>query len=114
MTQLEQIYHLANSRYFRGRLKNVKIKWVRKGFPSSHIMARTRSVLGTVPKGKRKFLIELDWALRRYRSVTIMTVIHELVHVEQWDKVKTGREHGRLFQNRMKDLAAKGAFNGLW
>jgi predicted SprT family Zn-dependent metalloprotease len=47
-------------------------------------------------------------------SVAIMTVIHELVHVEQWDEVTDKTQHGRKFTARMKQLANKGAFNGLW
>ena len=43
-----------------------------------------------------------------------MTVLHEMVHVEQWDKVTDRTMHGRKFQKRMKQLAARGAFNGLW
>ena len=113
MTRLEEIFHAANSRYFRSRLKNVKIKWGRD-LPKSS-MAVTRSQHGKVPAGTRKFFIEVDPGLRKYRAVTILTVIHELVHVEQWDRVPQHHSHhGRIFQNRMKDLAAKGAFNGLW
>jgi hypothetical protein len=113
VTRLEEIFHVANSRYFRSKLKNVKIKWAKTGIPR-HAVAVTWSVSGSVPKGTRKFLIEISQDLRKYKSITILTVLHEMVHVEQWDKIKPGQDHGRLFQNRMKDLAAKGAFNGLW
>jgi predicted SprT family Zn-dependent metalloprotease len=47
-------------------------------------------------------------------GMAIMTVIHELVHVEQWDEVTDKTQHGRKFQKRMKQLAARGAFSGLW
>ena len=113
MTQLEHIVAVANKKYFGNRLKNVKIKWS-SDLPKRS-MAVTRSQHGKVPKGTRKFYIEIDKGLRKYRAVSILTVIHELVHVEQWDQVPQHHSHhGRKFQNRMKDLASKGAFNGLW
>ena len=48
------------------------------------------------------------------KNVTILTILHELVHVEQWDGVTEKTMHGRKFDARMKQLAVKGAFNGLW
>ena len=113
MTALQENFHILNGRYFRSRLKNVTIKW--KTYPkNSGKMATTWSSSGSVPKGKRKFLIEIDAALKRFPRVVLQTLIHELVHVEQWDKVTAKTYHGRLFNKRMKQLVAKGAFNGLW
>lgn len=107
-TQLEHVVALANSRYFRNRLKNVKIKW-KKPKPKETWIARTKS-----HDGSKKFLIEVDPRIKRLGAYTVMVVFHELVHVEQWDKVTNKTCHGRRFQKRMKQLAAKGAFNGLW
>lgn len=114
LTMLQENFLLLNSRYFRNRLKNVKVRWKNGGFGDKRCVARTLSAFGPVPKGQRKFVIEIDSALKKYHSFTISTLIHEAVHVEQWDKVKTRTCHGRLFNKRMKSLAAKGAFNGLW
>ena len=77
-------------------------------------MARTLSVLGPVPKGTRKFVIEISTGLKKFPSVTVQTLIHECVHVEQWDKVTERTQHGNLFNARMKQLANLGAFRGLW
>ena len=111
---LKDIFDLANSRYFRNRLKNVTIRWAKDREIRSQSLAVTRSQHGKVPKGERKFLILLSKELKKMSSVAIMTVLHELTHVEQWDKVTDRTQHGRKFQKRMKQLAAKGAFNGLW
>jgi hypothetical protein len=112
--ELKDIFDLANSRYFRNRLKNVTIRWAKdKELPSQN-SAVTRSQHGKVPRGKRKFLILLSKDLKKMSSVAIITVLHELVHVEQWEQVTDRTQHGRKFQKRMKQLAAKGVFNGLW
>ena len=116
MTRLEENFHLANSRYFGGRLKNVKVK-----LTTRHIGGRRRSAVGVthsspekVHRGERKFLIEISSDLKIHPSMTILTLFHEMVHVKQWDKVTNETCHGRLFNKEMKRLAAAGAFNGLW
>jgi len=111
---LKEIVNLANSRYFRNRLKNVTIRWARDKEIRSQSLAVTRSQHGRVPRGERKFLILLSKELKKMSNVAVMTILHELVHVEQWDKVTDRTMHGRKFHARMKQLAAKGAFVGLW
>ena len=113
MTALQENFHLLNSRYFGGRLKNVTVKW--KRWPKNHHrMATTWSSHGSVPRKQRKCRIEIDMALKKYPRVVLQTLIHELVHVQQWGQTTSKTRHGRLFNKRMKQLAAKGAFNGLW
>jgi hypothetical protein len=111
---LKDIFDLANSRYFRGRMKNVTIRWAKDKEISSQSLAVTRSQHGKVLKGERKFLILLSKELKKMSGVAIMTILHELVYVEQWDQVTDSTQHGRKFTARMKQLAGKGAFNGLW
>jgi hypothetical protein len=112
---LKDIFHLANSRYFRSRLKNVTIRWARPTDKiSGRALAVTRSQHGKVPKGQRKFLILLSKELKNMSSVAVLTILHELVHCDQWDDVTDRTMHGRKFQKRMKQLAARGAFSGLW
>ena len=55
-----------------------------------------------VPRGERKFLILLSKELKKMSNVAVMTILHELVHVEQWDKVTDRTMHGRKFHARMK------------
>lgn len=114
MTRLEEIFHIANSRYFGSRLKNVKIRWQKKSKMPPHAIGNTISEHGAVPKGTRKFEIWISEDVKRFGSFTIMTVLHEMVHVQQWNKVTNKTCHGRLFNKRMKQLANLGAFNGLW
>lgn len=112
MTAAQYNFTLLNSRYFHNRLKNVTVRWS-KSLPKG-TLGRTQSVSGRVTEGERKFLIELDLKSRRYGSLMRMTLLHEMVHVEQWEKVTSRSCHGHRFQRRMKQLAQKGAFNGLW
>ena len=86
-TNLKEIVNLANSRYFRNRLKNVTIRWARDKEIRSQSLAVTRSQHGRVPRGERKFLILLSKEMKKMSNVAVMTILHELVHVEQWDKV---------------------------
>jgi predicted SprT family Zn-dependent metalloprotease len=113
MTQLEEWFHLLNSRHFHGRLKNVEVKWNRK-LTKKGRMGNTFSSVGPIPTCGRKFLITIANEYRTCRRVAIMTLLHEMVHVEQWDEVQACRAHGRKFERRMKQLAARGAFSGLW
>lgn len=108
MTRLEEIFNLANSRYFRGRLKNVKIKWKRGGWKKKTVVGTTTS-----PDGE-KFLIQISDQIRIYNSLVITTVLHEMIHVQQWNKVSFEASHGNKFNARMKQLANLGAFRGLW
>lgn len=110
---LKEIVNLANSRYFRNRLKNITIRWARDKEIRSQSLAVTRSPHGKV-EGPREFQILLSRDLKRMSGAAVMTILHELVHVEQWDKVTERTMHGRKFQKRMKQLAVRGAFNGLW
>lgn len=114
MTGLEEYFHLVNGRYFRCKLKRVEVRWKYGILKKRGVFGTTWSEHGNVPKGTRKFLIEIDAGFRRMEKVALMTLIHEMVHVEQWDKIGRRDHHGHLFQKRMKQLAAKGALNGLW
>lgn len=113
ISTLQWYFETANRRYFRNRLKGVTVEWDRK-LPEI-TLGTTRSQLGPVLKGTRTFKILINPKLRGLTTVIILTLLHEMVHVEQWDKI--GRResyHGHKFQRRMKELAASGAFTGLW
>ena len=111
---LKEIFLQINSLYFRNRLKNVTIRWAKDGEIRKSSMAVTRSQHGKVPKGTREFLILISKDLKKFQAMTILTIFHELVHVQQWDEVTDKTCHGRKFEKRMKQLAARGAFAGLW
>jgi hypothetical protein len=44
----------------------------------------------------------------------VMTLIHEMVHVDQYNTNHDLDCHGPTFQNEMKELAQMGIFKGLW
>jgi hypothetical protein len=113
ISTLQWYFEIANRRHFRNRLTNVTVKWDR-GLPE-RTLGTTRSQLGPVPKGTRTFKILINHKLKGSTTVTLLTLLHEMVHVEQWDKIKkTESHHGHKFNRRMKDLAVRGAFRDLW
>ena len=70
---------------------------------------------GTYFRGKplKPVKITLNPKYKTALVVWAQTLLHEMVHVEQW-KLPRKQAHGRKFQKRMKQLAAVGAFNGIW
>jgi hypothetical protein len=58
----------------------------------------------------RPLYVILDWDLRKSRVHSAMTLLHELVHVEnpEW------YGHGPRFHKRMLKLAKEKAFNSWW
>jgi hypothetical protein len=109
----KELYHLLNSRYFGGRLpKDLRVGFDKRSFAGG----RARMILGSTwsdHETGRPIRISLNPLYRKQSRIWIGTLIHEMVHVQQW-KVPEEQAHGRKFQKRMKQLAALGAFNGLW
>jgi hypothetical protein len=64
----------------------------------------------TVGHKNRPLYIQLDWPLRRSLAMTAMTILHEMVHVEDM----RGTGHGPRFHKRMLQLAKAKAFNKWW
>jgi hypothetical protein len=54
--------------------------------------------------------VTISEELRTIQNTTIMTLLHEMLHVEQ----PRPQGHGWRFDRRMLKLAKAGAFNGLW
>ena len=108
----KSLYQFWNSRYFRGRLPDLPIVWSKKCCsgrnrhtmgatiftPEDGVLKPRRIVLN--PKYKNAFVI---WA---------GTLMHEMVHVEQW-KLPRAQTHGRKFQKRIKQLVSLGAYKNL-
>jgi len=60
-------------------------------------------------------LIEISEACRRCGwNAVEMTLFHEMVHLELAINYSLREGHGKRFQTRMRQLAAKGAFDKLW
>ena len=71
-----------------------------------------------VRDGKRRSQHDKWWILvnRNYRGsrrIAAGTLLHECVHVEQRCMYSCGY-NGHRFNRRMKELAARGALNGIW
>ena len=103
---IQDAYHLFNGKYFGGKLPDIPVLWkkylVKKGW------------IGITVGGKEQAKeIHLNPYYRRSSSVWGRTLFHEMVHVEQWS-IPAKQCHGRAFEKRMKQLAARGAFKGMW
>lgn len=106
MLNLPHVFNVVNKTWFNNKLKDVDIRWY--SFP------KRRRILGSTTKRNGRFLILVSDTLKRYETISVTTVIHECVHVEQWGKVSPAKMHGKQFEARMRGLARKGAFTGLW
>jgi hypothetical protein len=104
-------YRFYNGRYFRGRLPDIPVEWsakaFRKGDPNAGCLGVAWFESG-VPLG-----IQLNVKYKEASAIWLRVLLHEMTHVEQASLPKA-QAHGRKFNKRMKQLAAIGAFNGLW
>lgn len=107
----KQLYLFLNARYFRGALPNIPVVWskdLHKG-----VRKHTMGSSWFDPETKLPKRITLNPKYKTAFALWAATLIHEMVHVQQW-KVPEKQMHGRKFQKRMKQLAARGAFCELW
>jgi hypothetical protein len=96
--KLRRAYLAYNRRYFGGRLpKDLDLTW--EQLPAN--------LLG-YQEGDYK--IAINAKLHRADVLWRSTLIHEMTHLELGHRV----QHGPKFQKRMRELAAAGAFDGLW
>jgi len=100
---LWRYYDVANHKYFKNKLdKTIPIRFAK--LPCK-VLGRTQVCNQGIAQ-----CIEISESLRKFEAHTIMTILHEMCHVEspQW------KGHGYKFDRRMLQLAKMGAFNGLW
>ena len=104
---LREMFDLFNSRYFSNKLKIDSIR-----FEDIDGLGRSRTLYdrsGRLSGYSTTISRKLRWSRRMWAS----TLLHEMVHVE--DKlVHSCGINGHIFNRRMKELANRGAFNGLW
>lgn len=124
MTQLEEMFHLFNSRYFRNSLPKCKVVWADISYfgdyaPVYHKAYKTRKQASDAIKsgefstnGKVTHLIRLGKWTRKQRRQWMFTLLHEMAHLKL--RNESGDVHGHKFQKEMKRLAGLGAFNRLW
>jgi hypothetical protein len=116
---LRRAFNEANSRYFGGRLEvtRLRIALIPGGWLGTTHRAVYRQLYGPRPKyrpvDRIEWHITINTCCLFSRSLCMNTLLHEMVHVEQGNKYSCGLR-GRKFNNRMKELAARGAFCGFW
>lgn len=96
---LRYYYKVANKLCFRNKLPVVPVR-----FGNIRHLGSTR-VLEGVP-----YSIIISKRLQFSSKLTVMTLIHEMCHVEFPER----RGHGWRFDKRMRKIAAQGGFDGLW
>jgi hypothetical protein len=98
---LKRYYRTANRLYFHNALpKDLPVR-----FAKLRGLGVTRVLNGSIP-----VVMEISGDLRRTSSLTILTVLHEMLHVEK----PQHKGHDWRFDKRMLRLAKAGAFDGLW
>ena len=105
------LYKFWNCRYFRSKLPDIPVYWSTKEFSP-----RGRGALGCTylhGETKKPLKILLNPKYKSSSRVWMGTLLHEMVHVQQW-RVPHKQMHGNKFNKRMKQLAAQGAFRAIW
>src|SRR6266481_6001469 len=92
-----------NESYFFNRLpKNVDIHWA----------SLPKAMGETVKHDDGSWTITIDRETNLTRGEVVLTIAHETCHIATWGSEFDS--HGPKFQNCMVNLAAHGAFEGLW
>ena len=99
---LQRYYNTANRLYFRNALPN--------DLPIVFDRLRPKVLGSTATRGAIAHGIRISIRLRPFLCLTVMTVLHEMLHVEK--PLHCG--HDWRFDKRMLRLAKAGAFDGLW
>ena len=98
---LRRYYRTANRLYFHNKLP--------KDIPLQFARIKDRGVT-LVLNNKVALVIKINEDLRSWQAITIMTVLHEMLHVERPELLG----HKWQFDRRMLRLAKLGAFDGNW
>ena len=102
---LRRYYRVANRKYFKGKLPDIPVRFA-KFDPG--LLGITNVVTF---KGKTVATsIEITEDIRYIQTTTIMTLLHEMTHVEK----PQYKGHGWQWERQMMRLARAGAFGGLW
>jgi hypothetical protein len=108
---LEKWFKQFNRRFFENRIDpRVQVRFA--------MSEDDRDVIGDDCDGVYlvdEKVILIDKALRGYRRLTQMILLHEMIHAEIPKHISQPfiEDHGMLFQHRMVELFNAGAFDGL-
>lgn len=107
---LQRIYRKYNKQWFEGKLPRLPVVW---GEPRKFPNSEGKSTLASTHyEADAPVLIVFAPRLRVNKEWNLVrcTMLHEMCHVALPYRV----DHGKIFQNLMRDLAMRGAFDGLW
>ncbi len=106
---IQKVFHYANTEYFGAKLPYAQILW-----SDEEELGEGNSGSCFFDVEKSHFVIVLHVLFKKMVSHALMTMYHEMVHIEQWNDVEEDEWHGDLFNERMAILAAEGLFDGNW
>lgn len=109
---LMEMFLEYNSRYFGGKLRTPASLSFASLDGLGHCF-RYRHLYGPHKGEEELFGIHIGKDLRDSRRQWLLTLIHEMVHLEQGNRYSCGLR-GKRFNKRMRELALAGAFDGLW
>lgn len=121
MTELEEVFWLFNSRYFRFSKKKleslISVTWGDLSKDRALGVNRSyRTIYSPSPRPwPDTYKIILERKFKNSRTIWFGTLLHEMVHFKL-QGVDTSRKscNSRMFRKEMKRLANIGAFNGIW
>jgi hypothetical protein len=104
----KSLYQFWNCRYFHGRLPNIPVYFSKKLGVGQHRHSMGCSSFDD--ETLRPLRICLNPRYKDAFVVWASTLLHEMVHIEQY-KIQKTQAHGRKFRKRMKQLVSLGAYN---
>ena len=104
----KSLYRFWNARYFRGRLPDIPVYFSKRLGAGSE--RHTMGCASFDDETMRPLRIQLNPRYKNAFVIWAATLLHEMVHIEQW-KIQKSQAHGRKFIKRMKQLVALGAYN---
>ena len=111
-SDLRELFDLYNGLYFSRALKVPLDLSFNKIDGLGHTF-RFRHLHGPKRPGPEPFGIHIASSIRFSRQLCATTLLHEMVHLEQKNKYGCGIRSKR-FNDRMRQLANAGAFDGIW
>ena len=107
--KLAKYFRIYNKKYFKGRLPKISIVFKK---PHGERAGEFASV------GKTPIEIRINpktqLGITKYCTIfTLMTLLHEMVHLKLLVENKRDVTHGYIFKREMKRLFNEGAFRGL-
>ena len=110
---LLQMYQAHDDEYFGDQLpRNISVRWINipKDKDGHFIMGQTLTLAG-----ENNFEIQIDTKTNITTSTAFATLLHEECHVyKSVNHLTEADDHGPAFQACMFNLAAEGAFTGVW